>query len=293
MSRLQFPFYSSNSAPEEMATHSIPLPSYQPPSQPAWLEAPTVRKLGPDDTDFDLEAQEPEKPPPPPYTDTLGADGAQPQRLHRIRSLADVEGDFSFSSYTASLYEVWKGFCGGLRDFAGFSSTDIPQCQVPPPKRGEESEERPRLPGRFLGIWDTIPDTASEIFHDATYFKYHVISLHFPVEHHYQRPGAEPPWMARVILFFHTLTDFTNYNFLWRNNLHKRYRRSTMIDWDSHPTLRGVAMFASVFTLEFSASYRRHWRAEVTVWSRDPAQIDDDPSDFEIPRLISKETSVW
>ncbi|KAM7193936.1 hypothetical protein V8F20_008206 [Naviculisporaceae sp. PSN 640] len=150
----------------------------------------------------------------------------------------------------------------------------------------------PKLSGQFRSRDSRLENSVAEHCDRATFFKYHVIGLFFPVEHQYLERGAKTPWIARVVLKFHSLDDFSTYNFGWRKNHRKYFARCQGIDWESHPIVDGVTMFYRTHHIQFGTKLRPHWTASITIWAQDPTLLTRDFTDDEIDSMFNQKTNV-
>ncbi|KAM7190394.1 hypothetical protein V8F33_009510 [Rhypophila sp. PSN 637] len=125
---------------------------------------------------------------------------------------------------------------------------------------------RPELKGWYRYSHPETGHTVAQHCDRATFFKYHLVGLFFTVEHHYlDQDTKTPPWIARMVLKFHSLDDFVRYNFEWRTMYHQYFEQFRGIDWDSHPTVENVAMFYTTYHMDFVSKMGLHWTAVYTV----------------------------
>ncbi|KAM7217226.1 hypothetical protein V8F06_007409 [Rhypophila decipiens] len=157
----------------------------------------------------------------------------------------------------------------------------------------------PPLLGKFR-----CPDKQSPYASSActNMFKYHMVSLHFPREHHYLDGGASPanpPWIAKVTLFLRDVdTLIENKDALpWRNHrpiYHEGAIPPPGVDRDSHPGAdKAAPMFKQSWKIDFGPDHGLSWRAEVTLWAQDEETIRQVLHGWgAIQTMINKETNV-
>ncbi|KAK4216948.1 hypothetical protein QBC37DRAFT_384853 [Rhypophila decipiens] len=133
-------------------------------------------------------------------------------------------------------------------------------------------------------------------------FKYHIVSLHFPREHHYLDGGASPanpPWIAKVTLFLRDVDTLTENKdpLPWRNHrpiYHEGAIPPPGVDRDSHPGAdKAAPMFKQSWKIDFGPDHGLSWRAEVTLWAQKEETIREVLHGWgAIQTIINKETNV-
>ncbi|KAM7185902.1 hypothetical protein V8F20_011606 [Naviculisporaceae sp. PSN 640] len=234
---------------------------------------PRCPEKTPEDEETDLEAQ-------PLLSDPSAGQTCPTSPLRGIRK------------FVLESHKTYRKWCDGIYNLFDIVFSNYPHDSDRHIALPRDEEGRPHLKGHFRDSQSTRPATFADISHSATHLKYHVRSIHFPLEHHYRDRGVHSPWIIKVCLSFHSLIDFTNYDFLWRDNLDKAFWSGIGMAWNSHPTIDGITMFRREFGLEFSADSQQRWAAEVTIWARDTDLVDRIPGGFDMDQMVNKHTCV-
>ncbi|KAM7199264.1 hypothetical protein V8F33_004512 [Rhypophila sp. PSN 637] len=177
-----------------------------------------------------------------------------------------------------------------------------------PPRLAPCHEHRPVTRGSHapqLGKF-RCPDKQSPYASSAytNMFKYHIVSLHFPREHHYLDGGvsprpANPPWIAKVTLFLRDLDNLTENKdpLPWRNHrptCHEGAIPPPGVDRDSHPGAdKAAPMLKQSWKIDFGPDHGLSWGAEVTLWAQDEETIREVlHCRRAMQTMINKETNV-